>query len=249
MKKRMLKPLAAIAVISMTMFSCASSNDQMNSTAMDDTTTSETQRMAGTDEQMDQTHQTDMNSDMARTETATGSDSVRYESDVRSGGLVLTDDIAYSDMFDEIEDTKQMGVLELARTSSNLSTFIKLVEQADMASALETEGPFTVFAPTNEAFAALPEGKLEYLMKPENKAELIQTLQSHFLGADVSSVQFSSTQRIGAGDDKYIPIDVTANTTTIGGATIVKPDVKASNGVIHVVDAIITPVADTGVTR
>ncbi|MFT2009030.1 fasciclin domain-containing protein [Pontibacter sp. 13R65] len=232
------------------MFSCASSTDQMNSTAMSDTNMSETQTMAGSDDQMTDSNMSGTNTEATMTDAAaTGTESMRQESDVNSESLTLTDDIAYGDMFSEIDDTKQMGVLDLAKTSSNLSTFVKLVEHADMASALEAEGPFTVFAPTNEAFAALPNGKLDYLMKPENKAELIQTLQSHFLGADVSSVQFSSTQRIGAGDNMYIPIDVTANTTTIGGATIVKPDVKASNGVIHVVDGIITPVADTGITR
>ncbi|WP_187270008.1 fasciclin domain-containing protein [Pontibacter qinzhouensis] len=227
------------------MFSCASSTDQMDSTAMDDTTMSETQTMAGTDDQMSGT---DTSTEMTGTE-ATAAGATESLAGISSESLAMTDDISYGDMFDEIDDTRQMGVLELAKSNGNLSTFVALVEHAEMATALDAEGPFTVFAPTNKAFAALPSGKLEYLMKPENKAELIQTLQSHFLGADVSSAQFSSTQRIGAGDNMYIPIDVTANTTTIGGATIVKPDVKASNGVIHVVDGIIMPVADTGITR
>lgn len=227
MRKKMLKPLAAIAVVSFTMFSCASSTDTMDSTAMDDTTTmSETQTMAGDDQvQYNDTQvsagDTDISTDMSAIST--------------------TNEESVGDMFGSIDDTKQHGILDLASQSSNLSTFSRLLRAAEMEVVLQGEGPFTVFAPTNEAFANLPSGKLEYLMKAENKIELREMLAAHFLAAKVSTAQFNSSQRIGLSDNQEIVIGVENNAVTIGGANIVKPNVEASNGMIHVVDAIIQP--------
>lgn len=245
MKKIFLKPLAAMAVISFTMFSCASSTDTSASTAMDDSTTmSETQTMGGNE-------QTGYNSTTTTTPGQTsGTDATTSTSgamDVSS--LSMTNEESLSEMFEKVDDTKQLSLVELAEKSSNLSTFAKLVKAAEIDLVLQQgDNEFTVFAPTNEAFANLPAGNLEHLTKPENKVELRQLLAPHFLGAKVSSAQFTSNQRIGLSDDQEIVIGVTGtgnNNITVGGANIVRPNIEASNGIIHVIDAIIQPTAVT----
>ncbi len=190
---------------------------------------------------MDTTTMTETES-VAVTEPMEGDFQVQYEAETRSGGLVLTDEIPYHDMFEEIENTESYNLLALAGTSSNLSTFVELLRTTGMMAALEAgDRSFTLFAPTNEAFAALPAGKLEYLLKPENRVELIDLLNAHILPSEVSSAQFNSSQRITLEDGRIVPITVNNQTITIGGATVVKDNIEASNGVIHVVDAIVTP--------
>lgn len=231
MKQRFLKPMIAALVVSFSMYSCASSDNMSDTTAMDETTTmSETQTMAG-NTQMDTDTNTDtnMNSDMAM-----GTD------------IAMTNAVEIDEMFDDVADTKQMDVITLAKSSPNLSTFVKLVESAGLANRLAGDGTYTIFAPTNEAFAALSAEKLNMLMKPENKAELLKVLQLHVLSDEVVSTQLSDNQRIKVTEDSYIAINVENMVASIGGATIVKPDVEASNGVLHVIDGVITTTSDTG---
>ncbi len=241
MRKMFLKPLAAIAVISFTMFSCASSTDTSASTAMDDSTTmSETQTMGGNE-------QTGTDNTTTTMPGQTGTDAMSSASSFDVSSLSMTNEESLTEMFEKVEDTKQYGLIELAEQSSNLSTFAKLVKAAEIDMVLQQgDSEFTVFAPTNEAFANLPAGNLEHLMKPENKVELRQLLAPHFLGAKVTSAQFTGNQRIGLSDEQEIVIGVTGtgnNNITVGGANIVKPNVEASNGIIHVIDALIQPSA------
>lgn len=224
MKKIMLRPMAAVAVVAFTMFGCASSTENMdNSTAMDSTTMSETQTMAGDTDMGTTTDRSTMNSSMSANATSSSVD--------------------YGDMFDDIENTEQYDALALAKTTPQLSTFVELVEKTGMDAALKkNDQQYTLFIPTNEAFNNLSKERYAYLMDPKNKAELLRVLQAHFLPSKVSSMEFNSTQRINSGD-KQIPIDVTMNGTsvTVGGATILKSDVETSNGIIHIVDAVIDP--------
>lgn len=204
MKMRMLKPVAAILAAGF-LYSCASSNDSMDTSAMDETTTmSETQTMAGDD---------------VSTETEVSAD-------------VTTD-----------METSSMTILDAAGTRSDISTFMSLLQAANITAALEREGEFTMFAPTNEAFEALPAGQLEYLKKPENRNELIKVLQAHVIANKVTTAQLQSNQRIQISDTDYIEVGAAAganpNTFTIGGANIVEPNIEASNGVIHIVDRVL----------
>lgn len=213
MKKKLITPVVAAAALSLSLFGCASSSE---TTAMDETTTmSETQTMAGETE-------------MEATEAASD--------------ISLTNPEEYDEMFENVSDTKQYDLIALAKTSPNLSTFAAMVEAAGIASAITPDKKFTIFAPTNEAFSAMPRAELDRLMMPENKAELIKVLQLHILPNEVASTRFTDNQRIKAGEDKYINIEVDdmARRVTVGGATVVKPDVMASNGVLHVVDGVIT---------
>lgn len=208
MKTKMLKPLA-VALAAGFLYSCASSNDAMDATAMDDETTtmSETQTMAGDDETTTETEVT--------TETDT-------------------------DMNAEVE-TASMPILEAAATRSDISTFLELLQAANVTAAFEQEGEFTIFAPTNEAFAALPAGQLEHLKKPENRNELIKVLQAHVIANKVATSQLQNNQRIQISDNDFIEVGTGTGTSgfTIGGANIVESDIEAANGVIHVVDKVL----------
>jgi uncharacterized surface protein with fasciclin (FAS1) repeats len=203
MKMRMLKPVAAVLAAGF-LYSCASSNDSMDSTAMDETSISETQTMAG--------------------------DDVTTETDV------TTD----TDMDVEVE-TSSMTILDAANSRSDISTFMSLLKAANVTAALEREGEYTMFAPTNEAFEGLPAGQLEYLKKPENRNELIKVIQAHVIANKVTTAQFQSNQQIQISDTDFIEIGTTGapNNFTIGGANIVEPDIETSNGVIHIVDRVL----------
>lgn len=160
--------------------------------------------------------------------------------------LSLENSVDVGEMFDDIDNTEQYDVLTLVKRSPNLSTFAKLIELAGMESDLKRVDGFTLFAPTNEAFAKLPTEKLEMLANPENKATLMRVIQAHFLPSKVSSLQFNSSQQIEISQDRHIPVATSMGGTmvTIGGATIVKADVQASDGIIQVVDGVIVPSED-----
>lgn len=214
MKMRMLKPVAAVLAAGF-LYSCASSNDSMDTTAMDETTTmSETQTMAGDDESMESEVTTDVTT------------STEMDADMNAN-----------------METSSMTILDAAGTRSDISTFMSLLQAANITAALEREGEYTMFAPTNEAFEALPAGQLEYLKKPENRNELIKVLQAHVIANKVTTAQLQSNQRIQISDTDFIEVGTAAganpNTFTIGGANIVEPNIEASNGVIHVVDRVL----------
>ena len=246
MKKKTIIPIAFVATM---MFGCASSNDTMDdATAMDETTMSETQTMGGNATETSTTTNTDAN-----TTANTDANTVRalvVEREIVApiatlsiATLPMENPVEIDEMFDDISDTEQYKVVDLARKSPNLSTFVKLIEQADLVQDIERLDEVTLFAPTNEAFAKMDRQKLEMLVMPENKAKLMQVLQAHVLPSKVNAAQFNTTQRIQLTEDRYIPIDVTMNGTnvTVGGATIVSNNIEASNGIIHVIDTVILP--------
>ncbi|MEJ8802980.1 fasciclin domain-containing protein [Pontibacter sp. H249] len=231
MKQRFLKPMIAAAVVSFTMYSCASSDNMSDTTAMDETTTmSETQTMGGETEDMQPETDANMNTDMGMETTIT-----------------MTNPVEIDAMFEDIADTKQMDVIALAKSTPNLSTFVTLVETAGLANMLSSGGTYTIFAPTNEAFASLSQDKLNMLMKPENKAELLKVLQLHVLSNKVESFQFKDNQRIQVSEDKFINVSVDNSNIMIGGATVVRPDVEASNGTLHVINGVVSTTDDSGI--
>jgi uncharacterized surface protein with fasciclin (FAS1) repeats len=108
---------------------------------------------------------------------------------------------------------------------------------------LKGDGPFTVFAPTDEAFAALPEGTVENLLLPENKDALISVLTYHVVPAKVKAADVTSGE-VPTVNGETATVMVSDSGVTIEGANVVKTDVMASNGVIHVIDAVILPTGD-----
>lgn len=137
-------------------------------------------------------------------------------------------------------EAAKQDIVDIAAGAEDFSTLVAAVKAAGLVDTLKGEGPFTVFAPTNAAFAALPEGTVEELLKPENKEKLVAVLTYHVvagkvLAADVSAGEVATVQ----GSKATIKID--DGKVTIDGANIVKTDIVASNGVIHVIDAVILP--------
>jgi len=130
-------------------------------------------------------------------------------------------------------------IVDVASGTADLSTLVAAVQAAGLVDTLNGPGPFTVFAPTNEAFAALPAGVLDALLKPENKDTLAKILTYHVVSGQVMSGD------ITAGDVATVEGSTVALATdggvTVNGAKVIQADVTTSNGVVHVVDAVLLP--------
>merc|ERR1712166_1637549 len=135
-----------------------------------------------------------------------------------------------------------MNIVELAQSFDTLSTLVAAVVAGDLVATLSSPGPFTVFAPTNVAFAALPAGTLDALLKPENKATLVDILTYHVVGAVALSTDLSDGQVIATVDGKSVTVHI-GDGIKINDATVVMADVMATNGVVHVVDGVLLPPA------
>ena len=137
-------------------------------------------------------------------------------------------------------DGHSKDIVDTAVGAGSFGTLVAAVEAAGLVETLKGEGPFTVFAPTDDAFAALPEGTVENLLKPENKDQLTAILTYHVVPGKVMSGDLSndmSATTVQGGDVKIM----TEGGVTVNGANVVTADVEASNGVIHVIDAVILP--------
>ncbi len=132
------------------------------------------------------------------------------------------------------------SVVEIATGNDDFSTLVTAVKAAGLAETLSGEGPFTVFAPTNEAFAKLPEGTVESLLKPENKEKLAAILTYHVVAGKVLAADVKAGQ-VATVNGKMAKIAVKDGAVTIDGATVVKTDILGRNGVIHVIDGVILP--------
>jgi len=133
-------------------------------------------------------------------------------------------------------------IVALAQGNKDLSTLVKAVTAAGLAPTLQGEGPFTVFAPTNEAFAALPPAELNRLLKPANKDELANILTYHVAEGDVKSSDLKNGQMIKTVQGGELKVTIADDgTVKVGDATVVTPDVEASNGTVHVIDTVLIP--------
>jgi uncharacterized surface protein with fasciclin (FAS1) repeats len=112
---------------------------------------------------------------------------------------------------------------------------------ADLVSTLKGPGPFTVFAPTDEAFAKLPAGTLENLLKPENKAMLRRVLTYHVVPGKVMAADVVKLGSAKAVSGDALRINANSGTVSVNGSRVVKADIAASNGVIHVIDTVLLP--------
>jgi uncharacterized surface protein with fasciclin (FAS1) repeats len=131
-------------------------------------------------------------------------------------------------------------IVEVAASNASFSTLVAAVKAAGLAEVLSGKGPFTVFAPTNEAFAALPKGTLEMLLKPENKAKLQKILTYHVVPGAVLSSSIKPGQ-VKTVQGKPVTLNTKGNRVKVNEANVVTADIKASNGVIHVIDRVILP--------
>lgn len=131
-------------------------------------------------------------------------------------------------------------IVDIAASNESFSTLVQAVQAAGLVETLSSEGPFTVFAPTNEAFAALPPGTLEELLKPENQALLQQVLTYHVVAGAVESSEIQPGE-VATVEGSPVTLDITNGMVMVNDATVVAADVQASNGVIHVIDRVILP--------
>lgn len=135
----------------------------------------------------------------------------------------------------------KMDIVDTAVSAGSFSTLVAAVQAAGLVETLKGEGPFTVFAPTDEAFAALPDGTVETLLKPENRDQLVAILTYHVVPGKVMSSDISG-KKLSAETVNGQSVGINAfSGVKVDGASVVKADIEASNGVIHVIDAVILP--------
>lgn len=131
------------------------------------------------------------------------------------------------------------SVVEVAAASGSFSTLVAAIQVSGLAGTLSEGGPFTVFAPSEEAFAALPAGLLEKLLKPENKAVLAQILTYHVVSGKVLSSEVKDGA-VASVEGSELTFSTTGG-VMVNDAKVITPDVQASNGVIHVIDKVLLP--------
>ena len=131
-------------------------------------------------------------------------------------------------------------IVGVAAGAGQFNTLVAAVKAAGLVDTLNGAGPFTVFAPTDEAFAKLPAGTVETLLKPENKEKLVAILTYHVLAGKVMAADVK-TMAAKTVNGKEASIKVDGGKVTIGAANVVKTDIAASNGVIHAIDAVLIP--------
>lgn len=132
-------------------------------------------------------------------------------------------------------------IVDLAVGNDNLKTLVAAVKAGGLVDVLKGDGPFTVFAPTDEAFAALPKGTLEMLLKPENKDKLVAILTYHVVSGKVMSTDLSDGQKAATVQGQKVSVSIKGGTVKINDAKVIAADVKAKNGVVHVIDKVILP--------
>ena len=136
-------------------------------------------------------------------------------------------------------------IVDTAASTEGFSTLVAAVQAADLVDTLKSDGPFTVFAPTDAAFAALPEGTVENLLKPENKDQLIAVLTYHVVPGKVMSTDLQDDMQAVTVQGGSITIDLD-NGVMINDASVAAADIETANGVIHVIDKVILPSSATG---
>jgi uncharacterized surface protein with fasciclin (FAS1) repeats len=164
---------------------------------------------------------------------ACGSDDSATESETVDTEMEMTE-----------EETTESGVTDdivtIASTTDGFSTLVAALEAADLVTTLQGEGPFTVFAPTDDAFAALPEGLLEKLLLPENVDVLTAILTYHVVSGAVYSTDIVDGD-VATVEGSTVALVVSDMGVTVNGANVTMADIAASNGVIHVIDQVIVP--------
>ncbi|MEM5564526.1 fasciclin domain-containing protein [Psychroserpens sp. AS72] len=139
-----------------------------------------------------------------------------------------------------IEGDVGTTVLSIAIGSKDHTTLVAAVQAAQLENALVNAGPLMVFAPTNEAFAALPEGTVENLLKPENKDALANILKYHVTPGNYSKDFLKKFKKLGQANNGYVKVEVVDGEPMIGGARILA-SIPAGNGIVHVIDKVLLP--------
>jgi uncharacterized surface protein with fasciclin (FAS1) repeats len=136
---------------------------------------------------------------------------------------------------------KEKDIVDTAVAAGDFKTLVAALQAAGLVDTLKGAGPFTVFAPTDAAFAKLPAGTVQDLLKPENKAKLVKILTYHVVAGDVTSKQVVKLTEAKTLEGQDVKISVHDGKVMINDATVAKADIKCSNGVIHVIDSVLLP--------
>ena len=139
------------------------------------------------------------------------------------------------------ETASSNDIVDTAAAAGQFNTLIAAAKAADLVETLKGPGPLTVFAPTDAAFAALPEGTVENLLKPENKDQLVKVLTYHVVAGKVMAAQVVTLDSAQTVEGAAVAIDAAGGKVMVNDAQVVQADVGASNGVIHVIDKVLLP--------
>lgn len=134
----------------------------------------------------------------------------------------------------------EKDIVDTAVDAGSFTTLVAAVQAAGLVDTLKGEGPFTVFAPTDDAFAALPAGTVEDLLKPENKETLVKILTYHVVAGKVMSSDLSDGMKAATVEGSEVTI-MTGGGVKVNDANVTTADIEATNGVIHVIDAVLMP--------
>lgn len=156
------------------------------------------------------------------------------------GGISISTAACSSDD-DSIVEADDPGTIVDVAVENEFQTLVAAVQAAGLVETLQGAGPFTVFAPTDEAFAKLPDGTVESLLLPENKDQLVAILTYHVVPGEVRSDQVVNLSKAATVQGAEIAITVEGGSVKINDATVILADVDASNGVIHVIDTVLLP--------
>ena len=140
-----------------------------------------------------------------------------------------------------VAGSKKQDIVDTAVAAGSFKTLATALQAADLADTLKGKGPFTVFAPTDEAFSKLPAGTVESLLNPENKDKLKAILLYHVVSGDVTAAQVVKLSSAKTVNGQDVKITVNDGSVMVDDAKVVKVDVLASNGVIHVIDTVLLP--------
>jgi uncharacterized surface protein with fasciclin (FAS1) repeats len=132
-------------------------------------------------------------------------------------------------------------IVEVASGSADHSTLVAAIKAAGLVETLKGAGPFTVFAPTNAAFSALPAGTVDGLLKPEKKADLTKILTYHVVAGSVKAADLKDGQKIKTVQGEELTVSIKDGKVMINGANVTAADLASSNGMIHVIDAVLMP--------
>ena len=137
--------------------------------------------------------------------------------------------------------SSKKDIVDTAVAAGDFKTLAAALQAAGLVDTLKGAGPFTVFAPTDEAFAKLPAGTVEDLLKPENKQKLVSILTYHVVAGDVMAKDVVKLSEAKTVNGKEVKIMVEGGKVMVDGANVTKTDIKCSNGVIHVIDSVLLP--------
>ena len=135
----------------------------------------------------------------------------------------------------------KMDIVDTAVSAGSFNTLVAAIQAAGLAETLKGEGPFTVFAPTDDAFAKLPAGTLDDLLKPESKDKLAAILTYHVVSGRVMAKDVMTMKEAKTVNGQSVMVSMEADTVMIDNAKVVNADIECSNGVIHVIDTVILP--------